>query len=102
MDQLRLSAFDPTEHPDAQSYLQQLRANFIRSTGLDCLVDASSISFALPQAAELTHSAASPLPTKPKGGFAGSPFEEGSAERQAQAMIEKLAKYGALEVVHNG
>ena len=36
MDQLRLSAFDPTEHPDAQSYLQQLRANFIRSTGLDC------------------------------------------------------------------
>ena len=66
MDQLRLAAFDPTEHPDAQSYLQQLRANFIRTTGLDC-----------------------PLP-------------EGSVERQAQAMIEKLAKYGALEVVHNG
>ena len=66
MDQLRLSAFDPTEHPDAQSYLQQLRANFIRTTGLDC-----------------------PLP-------------EGSVERQAQAMIEQLARYGALEVVHNG
>ena len=66
LDQLRLTAFDPTEHPDAQSYLQQLRANFIRTTGLDC-----------------------PLP-------------EGSVERQAQAMIEKLAKYGALEVVHNG
>ena len=66
MDQLRLSAFDPTEHPDAQSYLQQLRANFIRTTGLDC-----------------------PLP-------------EGSVERQAQAMIEKLAKFGALEVIHDG
>ena len=66
MEQLRLSAFDPTEHPDAQSYLQQLRANFIRTTGLDC-----------------------PLP-------------DGSVERQAQAMIEKLAKYGALEVIHDG
>ncbi len=66
MDQLRLSAFDPTEHPDAQSYLQQLRANFIRTTGLDC-----------------------PLP-------------DGSVERQAQAMIEKLAKYGALEVIRDG
>ena len=66
MDQLRLSAFDPTEHPDAQSYLQQLRANFIRTTGLDC-----------------------PLP-------------EGSVERQAQAMIEQLARYGALEVIRDG
>ena len=66
MEQLRLSAFDPTEHPDAQSYLQQLRANFIRTTGLDC-----------------------PLP-------------DGSVERQAQAMIEKLAKFGALEVIHDG
>ncbi len=66
MDQLRLAAFDPTEHPDAESYLQQLRANFIRTTGLDC-----------------------PLP-------------DGSVERQAQAMIDHLAKYGALEVIHNG
>lgn len=66
MDQLRLSAFDPTEHPDAQSYLQQLRANFIRTTGLDC-----------------------PLP-------------DGSVERQAQAMIEQLARYGALEVIRDG
>ena len=66
MDQLRLSAFDPTEHPDAQSYLLQLRANFIRNTGLDC-----------------------PLP-------------EGSVERQAQAMIDRLAKYGALEVIRDG
>lgn len=66
MDQLRLTAFDPTEHPDAQSYLQQLRANFIRTTGLDC-----------------------PLP-------------DGSVECQAQAMIDQLAKYGALEVIHDG
>ena len=66
MDQLRLSAFDPTEHPDAQSYLRQLRVNFIRSTGLDC-----------------------PLP-------------DGTVERQAQAMIDHLAKYGALEVIRDG
>ena len=66
MEQLRLSAFDPTEHPDAQNYLQQLRANFIRSTGLDC-----------------------PLP-------------DGSVDRQAQAMIDHLARYGALEVVRDG
>ena len=66
MEQLRLAAFDPTEHPDAQSYLQQLRANFIRATGLEC-----------------------PLP-------------DGSLERQAQAMIDQLAKYGALEVIRDG
>ena len=38
------------------------------------LVDASFVSFALPQAAELHHSAASPLPTK-HFGFAGAPFK---------------------------
>ena len=43
MEQLRLSAFDPTEHPDAQSYLQQLRANFIRTTGLDCPLPDSGV-----------------------------------------------------------
>ena len=43
MDQLRLSAFDPTEHPDAQSYLQLLRANFIRTTGLDCPLPDGSV-----------------------------------------------------------
>ena len=66
LNQLRLASFDPTEHPDAESYLQQLRANFIRTTGIDC-----------------------PLP-------------DGSVERQAQAMIHHLAKYGALEVIHDG
>ena len=36
LDQLRLAAFDPTEYPDAESYLRQLRENFIRATGLEC------------------------------------------------------------------
>ena len=36
-------------------------------------VDTSSISFAPPQAAGLTHSAVSPLPTKPKGRLCGGP-----------------------------
>ena len=39
-----------------------------------CLVDASSISLALPQAAGLAHFAASPLPTKTFV-FAGAPFD---------------------------
>ena len=38
-------------------------------------VVASFVSFAPPQAAGLIHSAASPLPPKPKGGFAGTPFD---------------------------
>ena len=38
------------------------------------IVGTSSISLAPPQAAELTHSAAPPLPTKPDG-FAGAPLE---------------------------
>ena len=66
LEQLRLTSFDPTEFPDARSYLQQLRANFIRATGIDC-----------------------PLP-------------QGSVERQAEAMIRQLAKYGALEVIRDG
>ena len=36
MEQLRLSSFDPTEFPDAESYLWQLRSNFIRATDLEC------------------------------------------------------------------
>ena len=38
-------------------------------------VVASSVSFALPQAAGLIHSAAPPFPTKPKSGFAGAPLD---------------------------
>ena len=36
MDQLRLETFDPTEFPDTESYIWQLRSNFIRTTDLDC------------------------------------------------------------------
>ena len=36
MYQLRLSAFDPTEFPDTESYIWQLRSNFIRMTDQDC------------------------------------------------------------------
>lgn len=36
LDQLRLASFDPTEFPDAESYLWQLRSNFMRATDLDC------------------------------------------------------------------
>ena len=36
LEQLRLAAFDPTEFPDTESYLWQLRSNFIRNTDLDC------------------------------------------------------------------
>ena len=45
------------------------------SSGYELMrVVASSVSFALPQAAGLIHSAAPPFPTKPKGGFAGAPL----------------------------
>ena len=43
MDQLRLSAFDPTEYPDTESYIHQLRSNFIRATDLDCPLPESSV-----------------------------------------------------------
>lgn len=36
LEQLRLTAFDPTEFPDAESYLWQLRSNFVRATDLYC------------------------------------------------------------------
>ena len=36
MDQLRQQTFDPTEYPDLESYIHQLRSNFIRATDLDC------------------------------------------------------------------
>jgi len=38
MDQLRLAAFDPTEYPDTESYIWQLRANYIRMTDRDCVL----------------------------------------------------------------
>ena len=36
MEQLRLQTFDPTEYPDTESYIFQLRSNFIRATDLEC------------------------------------------------------------------
>ena len=36
MEQLRQQTFDPTEYPDTESYIFQLRSNFIRATDLDC------------------------------------------------------------------
>ena len=36
MEQLRQQTFDPTEYPDTESYIYQLRSNFIRNTDLDC------------------------------------------------------------------
>lgn len=36
LEQLRLASFDPTEFPDAESYLWQLRSNFMRATSMDC------------------------------------------------------------------
>ena len=36
MDQLRKTAFDPTEFPDTESYIWQLRCNYIRMTDQDC------------------------------------------------------------------
>ena len=43
MDQLRLAAFDPTEYPDTESYIYQLRSNFIRATDLECPLPESGV-----------------------------------------------------------
>ena len=36
MERLRQMTFDPDEYPDTESYIWQLRSNFMRSTGMDC------------------------------------------------------------------
>ena len=43
LDQLRLASFDPIEFPDAESYLWQLRSNFMRATDLDCTLPDSGL-----------------------------------------------------------
>ena len=43
LDQLRLQSFDPTEFPDPESYLWQLRSNFMRATDLDCILPDSGL-----------------------------------------------------------
>ena len=54
MEQLRQLTFDPDEYPDTESYIWQLRANFIRSTGMDCtLPDGDTERMALAMIAQL-------------------------------------------------
>ena len=43
MEQLRQQTFDPTEYPDVESYIYQLRSNFIRATDLDCPLPDSGV-----------------------------------------------------------
>ena len=43
MDQLRQQTFDPTEYPDTESYIYQLRSNFMRITDLDCPLPDSGV-----------------------------------------------------------
>ena len=43
MEQLRQQTFDPTEYPDTESYIRQLRENFIRATDLDCILPESDV-----------------------------------------------------------
>ncbi len=43
MEQLRQQTFDPAEYPDTESYIWQLRSNFIRATGLDCELPESDV-----------------------------------------------------------
>lgn len=43
MEQLRQQTFDPTEFPDTESYIFQLRSNFMRTTDLDCDLPESGV-----------------------------------------------------------
>ena len=38
MEQLRQRTFDPDEYPDTESYIWQLHADFVRFTGMDCVL----------------------------------------------------------------
>ena len=43
MEQLRRQTFDPGEYPDTESYIFQLRSNFIRATDLACDLPESGV-----------------------------------------------------------
>lgn len=43
LEQLRPASFGPTEFPDAESYLWQLRSNFMRATDLECPLPEGSL-----------------------------------------------------------
>ena len=64
------------------------------------LVGASSISFASPQAGKLTHSAASPLPTKPDG-FAGAPSVQRLVDIEQKMAEGKGRGYERWAAMHN-
>ena len=64
------------------------------------LVGASSISFASPQAGKLTHSAASPLPTKPDG-FAGAPSVQRLVDIEKKLAEGKGRGYEHWAKIHN-
>ena len=54
MEQLRQLTFDPGEYPDTESYIWQLRSNFMRSTGMDCdLPESGTERMALAMIAQL-------------------------------------------------
>ena len=61
---------------------------------------ASSISFASPQAGKLTHSAASPLPTKPDG-FAGTPSVQRLVDIEQKMAEGKGRGYERWATMHN-
>lgn len=43
MEQLRQQTFNPTEYSDTESYIYQLRSNFMRTTDLDCDLPESGV-----------------------------------------------------------
>ena len=43
MDDLRQQAFAPEKYPDTDSYIRQMRENFIRATDMDCPLAAGSV-----------------------------------------------------------
>ena len=59
MEQLRQLTFDPDEYPDTESYIWQLRSNFMRSTGMDCdLPESGTERMALAMIAQLAKTGA--------------------------------------------
>ena len=59
MEQLRQLTFTPNEFPDTESYIWQLRSNFMRSTGMDCdLPESGTERMALAMIAQLAKAGA--------------------------------------------
>lgn len=63
MEQLLQLTFDPDEYPDTESYIWQLRSNFMRSTGMDCdLPESGTERMALAMIAQLAKVGALEVP----------------------------------------